>query len=116
MEVYREGSGLARRNDVAFSEEDEISRSVSREHAHILRSQENGECRLVNDRIYKGEANCGTYIIRDGFAIAVHRNARGTHSHLGRSDPAGTGLAAIQGQIQIVEATSFTLVALNVPE
>jgi hypothetical protein len=32
----------------------------------------------VNDRIYKGEANCGTYIIRDGFAIAVHRNARGT--------------------------------------
>jgi len=78
VEVYREGSGLARRNDVAFSEEDEISRSVSREHAHILRSQENGECRLVNDRVYKGEANCGTYIIRDGFAIAVHRNARGT--------------------------------------
>jgi hypothetical protein len=78
VEVYREGSGLARRNDVAFLEEDEISRSVSREHAHILCSQESGECRLVNDRIYKGEANCGTYIIRDGFAIAVHRNARGT--------------------------------------
>jgi hypothetical protein len=77
-EVYREGSGLARRNDVAFTEEDEISRSVSREHAHILYSQESGECRLVNDRVYKGEGNCGTYIIRDGFAIAVHRNARGT--------------------------------------
>lgn len=78
VEVYREGSGLARRNDVAFGEQDEISRSVSREHAHILYSQESGECRLVNDRIYKGEANCGTYIIRDGFAMAVHRNARGT--------------------------------------
>jgi len=78
VEVYREGSGLARRNDVAFSEEDEVSRSVSREHAHILHSHETGECRLVNDRIYKGEANCGTYIIRDGFAIAVHRNVRGT--------------------------------------
>lgn len=78
VEVYREGSGLARRNDVAFSEEDEVSRSVSREHAHILHSQETGECRLVNDRIYKGEANCGTYIIRGGFTIAVHRNARGT--------------------------------------
>jgi hypothetical protein len=78
VEVYREGSGLARRNDVAFTEEDEVSRSVSREHAHILHSQEIGECRLVNDRIYKGEANCGTYIIRDGFAMPVHRNARGT--------------------------------------
>ncbi len=78
VEVYRDGSGLARRNDVAFTEEDEISRSVSREHAHILRLSETGECRLVNDRVYKGEANCGTYIIRDGFGIAVHRNARGT--------------------------------------
>ncbi len=78
VEVYREGSGLARRNDLAFGEQDEVSRSVSREHAHILYSQETGECRLVNDRVYKGEANCGTYIIRNGFAMAVHRNARGT--------------------------------------
>jgi hypothetical protein len=78
VEVYKEGAGLSRRNDLAFGEDDEISRSVSREHAHILQSQETGECRLVNDRAYKGGANCGTYIIRDGFAIAVHRNARGT--------------------------------------
>ena len=78
VEVYREGAGLSRRNDLAFSEDDEISRSVSREHAHILHSKETGECRLVNDRVYKGGANCGTYIIRDGFAMAVHRNARGT--------------------------------------
>ncbi len=78
VEVYREGSGLARRNDIAFSDQDEIGRSVSREHAHINYSPQTGECRLVNDRIYRGEANCGTYIIRDGFAMAVHRNARGT--------------------------------------
>ncbi len=78
LEVYREGSGLARRNDIAFDENDETGRTVSREHAHILYSQATGECRIVNDRIYKGEGNCGTYIIRDGFAIAVHRNARGT--------------------------------------
>jgi hypothetical protein len=78
VEVYREGSGLARRNDIAFGEQDEIGRSVSREHAHILYSPQTGECRLVNDRIYRGEGNCGTYIVRDGFAIAVHRNARGT--------------------------------------
>jgi hypothetical protein len=78
VEVYREGSGLARRNDIAFAEQDEIGRSVSREHAHLLYSQDTGECRLVNDRIYRGEANCGTYIIRNGFAMAVHRNARGT--------------------------------------
>jgi hypothetical protein len=69
---------LARRNDIAFGEQDEISRSVSREHAHIVYSQETGDARIVNDRIYKGEANCGTYIIRNGFAMAVHRNARGT--------------------------------------
>ncbi len=78
VEVYREGSGLARRNDIAFGEQDDIGRSVSREHAHILYSKQTGECRLVNDRIYKGEGNCGTYIIRNGFAIPVHRNARGT--------------------------------------
>jgi len=77
-EVYREGSGLARRNDIAFGEHDDTGRSVSREHAHVLYSQESGEARLVNDRIYKGEGNCGTYIIRNGFAMAVHRNARGT--------------------------------------
>ena len=78
VEVYREGAGLSRRNDLAFSEDDEISRSVSREHAHILYSQEIGECRLVNDRAYKGQANCGTYIIRNSVTHAVHRNSRGT--------------------------------------
>lgn len=78
VEVYKEGSGLSRRNDIAFNEQDALGSSVSREHAHILYSQQSGECRLVNDRIYKGEANCGTYIIRNGFAMAVHRNARGT--------------------------------------
>jgi hypothetical protein len=78
VEVYREGSGLARRNDIAFGEQDDVGSTVSREHAHILYSQQSGECRLVNDRIYKGEGNCGTYIIRNGFAMAVHRNARGT--------------------------------------
>ena len=78
VEVYREGSGLARRNDVAFGEQDEISRSVSREHAHIVYSQESGECPIGERPCLRGEANCGTYIIRNGFAMAVHRNARGT--------------------------------------
>jgi hypothetical protein len=77
-EVYREGVGLSRRNDLAFGEQDEISCSVSREHAHILCSKESGEYRLVNDRVYRGQANCGTYIIRDGITHAVHRNTRGT--------------------------------------
>lgn len=92
VEVYREGSGLARRNDIAFGEHDDIGRTVSREHAHLLYSQQTGECRLVNDRIYKGEANCGTYIIRDGFAMAVHRNARGTVLHSGDQIQLGQAL------------------------
>ena len=76
--VYREGAGLSRRNDLAFSEDDEVSRSVSREHAHILYSPETNEYRVVNDRIYKGAENCGAYRIRDGVSQAIHRNARGT--------------------------------------
>ena len=35
-QVFRAGAGLSRRNDLAFSENDDVSRSVSREHAHIL--------------------------------------------------------------------------------
>lgn len=77
-EVYRAGSGLSRRNDLAFSEDDEVSRSVSREHAHILYSRETDEYRIINDRIYKGAENCGTYLIREGVSHPIHRNARGT--------------------------------------
>lgn len=75
-EVYR-GSGPSRRNDLAFTEDNEINRTVSREHAHILYSQKTGEYRLFNDRWYKGEANCGLWIVRDGLSQPVHRGGRG---------------------------------------
>ncbi len=76
-EVYR-GSGPSRRNDLAFTEENEINRSVSREHAHILYSQKTGDYRIFNDRSYKGDANCGLWIVRDGLSQPVHRGTRGT--------------------------------------
>lgn len=77
IEVFRAG-GPSRRNDLAFSEDNELNGTVSREHAHITRSSRTGECRLFNDRNYKGEANCGIWIVRDGLSQPVHRGTRGT--------------------------------------
>ena len=89
-ETYR-GAGPSRQNDLAFSAEGEINCSVSREHAHIIFSKKSGEYRLFNDRVYKGEANCGLWILRDGLSQPVHRGTRGTilcagdEIHLGRA-------------------------------
>jgi hypothetical protein len=88
-EVFRAG-GPSRRNDLAFTE-DECNGTVSREHAHVTRSSKTGECRVFNDRNYKGETNCGIWIVRDGLSQPVHRGARGTllqtgdEIHLGRT-------------------------------
>jgi hypothetical protein len=77
VEVFRE-AGPSRRNDLAFSEDNEINRTVSREHAHIVYSQKSGEYRIINDRWYKGEEHCGIWIVRDALSQPVHRAARGT--------------------------------------
>ncbi|MBV9406590.1 MAG: hypothetical protein JO211_14695 [Acidobacteriaceae bacterium] len=76
-EVFR-SSGPSRRNDLAFTEQNETNGTVSREHAHILYSQKSGEYRLFNDRTYKGDANCTLWIVRDGLSQPVHRGTRGT--------------------------------------
>jgi pSer/pThr/pTyr-binding forkhead associated (FHA) protein len=77
LDVYRT-EGLSRRNHLAFIEDNEVSRTVSREHAHIQRDS-NGEYRLFNDRFYdreKGEP-CNVWIVREGLSQEVHRNTRG---------------------------------------
>lgn len=93
VDVYRE-QGLSRRNDLAFPDDTEINRSVSREHAHILFDKSAGEYRLFNDRWYaRGPrpGDCGIRIVRDGLSQEVHRDARGTRLepgdeiHLGRA-------------------------------
>ena len=76
-EVFR-AAGPSRRNDLVFVGESEADKTVSREHAHILRSATKGEYRLFNDRNYRGEGNCGLWIVRDGLSYPVHRSARGT--------------------------------------
>jgi pSer/pThr/pTyr-binding forkhead associated (FHA) protein len=76
-EVFHD-AGPSRQNDLAFSEDNDINRTVSREHAHILRTPKTGEYRIVNDRTYKGEDNCGIWIVRNGLSQAVHRSTRGT--------------------------------------
>jgi hypothetical protein len=74
-------AGPSRRNDVTFSKDTDINRSVSREHAHILRDAKTGEYRIYNDRWYKmgpdAEAHCGLWIVRGGLSQPVHRNSRG---------------------------------------
>jgi pSer/pThr/pTyr-binding forkhead associated (FHA) protein len=76
-DVFR-AAAPSRRNDVVFVGNDAIDNTVSREHAHILRAPATGQYRLFNDRNYKGESNCGLWIVRDGLSFPVHRNFRGT--------------------------------------
>src|SRR5262249_17385244 len=84
MDVYR-SEGMYRRNDLTFSEETEINRSVSREHAHIIFDKTTGEYRLFNDRWYpRGpKGDCGTWIVRDGMSQQVHRTSRGAKLEAG---------------------------------
>jgi hypothetical protein len=90
-DIYHSAAGPSRRNDFAFAEDSEINRTVSREHAHILHSPKTGEYRICNDRSYKGQSNCGIWIVRDGLSQPVHRNTRGAvlkdgdEIHLGRA-------------------------------
>ena len=97
VEVFR-GAGPSRRNDLAFVEDNEINRTVSREHAHIVHAPTTGEYRLINDREYKGESNCGIWIVRDGLSQAVHRGSRGTLLEAG--DEIHLGSAIIRFQVK----------------
>lgn len=96
-EVYRE-AGPSRRNDLVFSEDDEINRSVSREHAHILYSPKSGEYRIVNDRWYKDEKQCGIWIVRDGLSQPVHRGVRGTLLKSGDEIHLGSAVVHFQSE------------------
>ena len=90
-EVFR-GAGPCRHNDLAFTEDSEANSTVSREHAHIVASQKNSSYRLFNDRIYKGDSNCGLWIVRDGLSQPVHRGPRGTPLKSGDEIHLGTAV------------------------
>lgn len=100
-EVYR-SQGPSRRNDLAFSEENEINSTVSREHAHILYSKQAGEYRLYNDRWYrrgKNEAaSCGLWIVRDGLSQEVHGGPRGVKLQPGDEIQLGRALVRFQAE------------------
>lgn len=101
VDVYR-SAGLIRRNDLAFTEDTEINRTVSREHAHIVHDKAAGEYRLFNDRWYErdkdGGPACGIWIVRDGLSQEVHRNARGTKLEPG--DEVHFGKAVVRFQVK----------------
>jgi hypothetical protein len=98
VDVFR-AEGLLRRNDLAFSEDTEVNRSVSREHAHILFDKAAGEYRLFNDRWYPlGSHDCGIWIVRDGLSQEVHRNSRGTKLEPGDEIHFGRAVVVFEGE------------------
>ncbi|HLY19932.1 MAG TPA: FHA domain-containing protein [Bryobacteraceae bacterium] len=101
VDVYR-AEGPLRRNDLAFTEDTEINRTVSREHAHIIHDRAAGEYRLFNDRWYQrdteGPPAPATWIVRDGLSQPVHRTARGTK--LEHGDEIHLGRAVVRFQVK----------------
>ena len=101
VDVYRD-EGLFRRNDLAFTEDTEINRSVSREHAHITFDRAIGEYRLFNDRWQargeKRQPECGTWIVRDGLSREVNRDSRGTKLESG--DEIHFGRAVVMFEVE----------------
>ena len=101
VEVYR-AQGPSRRNDLAFTEENEINCTVSREHAHILHFRKTGEYRLYNDRWHRqgktAAGGCGLWIIRDGLSREVHRDARGVKLELGDEIQLGRAIVKFQAK------------------
>ena len=96
-EVYR-GSGPSRRNDLVFTEDNEVNRTVSREHAHIVYSEKTGDYRLFNDRSYKAEGDCRLWIVRDGLSQPVHRGSRGTLLRAGDEIHLGSAVLRFQSK------------------
>jgi hypothetical protein len=72
-DVRDSGNGLIRTNHVAFSDgSDDLSGSISRQHAHVVYEDRTGQFRLHDD----GSIH-GTKIIRKGKAMAVPWGGRG---------------------------------------
>lgn len=71
-EVRDSRNGLIRTNQVAFSEADDLNRSVSRQHAHIVYERQAAQFRLYDD----GSVH-GTRIVRKGRTLAVPWGGRG---------------------------------------
>lgn len=97
-EVVDEEGRVKRRNDVAFLEDGEINRTVSREQARILWDAEAGEYRL---RAEPGAS--GTRILRDGRTIDVSAHDR-RGVRLLSGDEIYLGKASMKVAIQMGEA------------
>jgi hypothetical protein len=97
-EVQDEEGRVKRRNDVAFLEDGEINRTVSREQARILWDAEASEYRL---RAEPGAS--GTRILREGRTIDVSAHDR-RGVRLLSGDEIYLGKASMKVAIQMVEA------------
>ena len=98
VDVFR-AEGLFRRNDLAFAEDTEVNRSVSREHAHIVFDKTTGEYRIFNDRWYPlGSHDCGIWIVRRGMSQEVHRSSRGVRLESGDEIHFGRAVVAFKSE------------------
>ncbi|HLH03538.1 MAG TPA: FHA domain-containing protein [Bryobacteraceae bacterium] len=100
-EIFR-STGPSRRNEISFLGNDEAGRTVSREHAHIMRSTATNEYRIFNDRVYQGEENCGIWIMREGLSFPVHHGPRGTLLQSG--DEIHLGTAVVRFSVEAADA------------
>jgi FHA domain len=98
VDVFR-AEGLFRRNDLAFAEDTEVNRSVSREHAHIIFDKTAREYRLFNDRWYPlGSHDCGIWIVRDGMSQEVQRTSRGVRLEPGDEIHLGQAVVVFEAE------------------
>jgi pSer/pThr/pTyr-binding forkhead associated (FHA) protein len=95
VEVFKQ-DGPSRVNDIAFTGDSDVNRTVSREHAHVLFDKQSGEYRIYNDRNARNGA-CGLWIMRDGLSQEVRRTARG--ARLEHGDEIHLGSAVLRFQL-----------------
>jgi hypothetical protein len=102
VEVFKQ-DGPSRINDIAFTGDSEVNRTVSREHAHVLFDKQSGEYRIYNDRGARNGA-CGLWIMRDGLSQEVRRTARG--ARLEHGDEIHLGSAVLRFQLDGLSSAS----------
>jgi len=71
-DVYNQLGQPIRHNDLAFREDDDVSLTVSRSHAHIEFDARRKQYRLFHD-----EGSSTTGVVRDGRLLDITRNPRG---------------------------------------
>ena len=96
VEVVDQTGRPVRRNDVAFVGDDEVSRSVSRAHAHVALDRATGLCRVFDEN-----SAHGTQVEREGRRITVPAGRDGLKLRSG--DEIHVGRAVLRFEIKPIK-------------